>query len=208
MSRGLTAANVTQTTEDVLRPVIFVKLEFSDGTQYLHDSIGTITWGSNDWLGLCAFGGIGPMSEGATTTPYQIQLSLSGIDDTLLNEALVENVYGRAVTVYIGFQLESGALTTDPDAIWIGTMQNMLAVPGSEEGIALNCESRLSIFEKSYGKLQTDAQQQADHTGDTYFSFVPQMADQRLVWGGDGVTTRGGGRLEDDDPDFDPTDTR
>ena len=52
MSRGLSTAVVNALKSDVVRPVTFAKLDFSSSTMYVHDSIGTFTWGGNDWLGV------------------------------------------------------------------------------------------------------------------------------------------------------------
>ena len=58
MSRDFPTNVAAALIADHVATVTFVKLEFSSGTLYLHNSIGTYTWGSQNWLGVGDLGDI------------------------------------------------------------------------------------------------------------------------------------------------------
>lgn len=102
MSRGFPASYVAALNAGAYRPVTFAQLGYTGGTMYLHDSIGTIDWGGNSWLGVGVFGGISAIEEGSDTTPYALRLSLSGVDVSLATEVLRGEFSQQPVTLYFG----------------------------------------------------------------------------------------------------------
>ena len=64
MSRGLSSAVETALSQQHVAIVTFAKLEFPSGTVYVHNSIGTYNWDSQDWLGVGDLGAIGKVQEG------------------------------------------------------------------------------------------------------------------------------------------------
>ncbi len=195
MSRDIDAALVTASTSQYFKFNIFAKLEFDAATIYIHNGIGPLSFGGNEYLGVGDFGGISVIEEGPEISPYGISLILSALDSTFLNTALTLDYYMRPITIYIGAINSSGALVADPDELWSGKMDTMDIVTGQVNTIQLNCESDLAIFDKINGKRYSDAQQQADYPGDLFFQFLDQMVDSNVPWRGQGggVRTGGGG---------------
>lgn len=195
MSRDIDAALVTASTSQYFKFNIFAKLEFDAATIYIHNGIGPLTFGGNEYLGVGDFGGISVIEEGQEISPYGISLILSALDSTFLNTALTLDYYMRPITIYIGAIDSAGALVADPDELWSGKMDTMDIVTGQVNTIQLNCESDLAIFDKINGKRYSDAQQQADYPGDLFFQFLDQMVDSNVAWRGQGISVRtGGGR--------------
>ncbi|MDA0790255.1 MAG: hypothetical protein O2780_12460 [Proteobacteria bacterium] len=188
MSRDINAALVTASTDDVFRPIIFVAMAFDSGTIYVHNGIGTITWGGNPYLGVGDFGAIDAIAEGPDISPYAITLMLSGLDSSLMDEAENQDYYLRPITIYLGGMDGDGALVADPDEVWSGFMDVMEYVVGSENVIKLTCESAMAVFDRANASLYTNESQQAAHTGDTIFEYLTQMQDAKLNWKGEGVT--------------------
>lgn len=213
MSRGLAGALVTAAESNHIRPLIFVKLEFDSGTMYLHDGIGTFTWsdpddGSQDWLGLGDFGGISGVEESTELSPFEINLVLSGIDADNMDEVLNQQFYLRPVTVYMGaLNVETGVLVADPDEVWSGFMDKSAVTLGEENAIAVTCESELSMFERSNGRVYSDADLQAEYSGDLWFEYLPSMTNAKIIWRGKGDATNFGGPGDGStyDPYRDPT---
>lgn len=174
--------------------VTFVKLEFASGTLYLHNSIGTYTWGSQDWLGVGDLGDISAIEEGAEISPYKITLSLSGIDSTISNAALNEDYYMRPVTLYIGALDADDDLLADPTEVWSGFMDQMNVSLGSDNGddISLVAESELAKFDRASNLKYTDANQQAAYNGDLFFGFLKDIEGAKIQWGSAGVASTAG----------------
>ena len=195
MSRGIAANNSTEATSPVALPVTFVKLEFDsvNGVQYVHNSLGTITWGGNDWLGVGDLGEIGVIQEGEEVSPYKLTLTLSGLDATIMDETTNQNYYGRPVSIYVGFLLQdTHVLTADPDLYWSGKIDAMAANLGSVNSVQLTAESDLAIFDKANGALYTDSNLQEEFPGDLFFQYLPQIKDLKLRWSGETKFFNGG----------------
>lgn len=197
MSRDLASNTAAQYAATHVNPIIFVKLEFdtaapnSTGTIRLHNGLGTYNWDANDgagvraWQGTGDLGQISAIEEGDEISPYSIQLTLSGIDTSIAAEAARETYYQRPVTLYIGALNASDELVATPDVIWTGFIDTMDAVLGGDNGdsIILTAESELAMFDRSSNYLYTNAQQQSDSSGDTFFTHLQEMEDLTLDWG-------------------------
>ena len=185
MSRGFPSDVLTALSSEHVALVTFAKLEFPSGTLYLHNSIGTYTWGGNDWLGTGDLGEISQLEEGAQISPYKITLSLSGLDATISGAALTEDYYLQPVTVYIGVLNANDVLIADPTIVWEGAMDQMELSVGAADGdvIVLTAESELARFDKASNLKYTDAQLQSDSAGSLGFEFMADIEGAKIRWG-------------------------
>ena len=192
MSRDLASNTAASYAASHVNPIVFVKLEFdpsSAGTIRLHNGLGTYTWndgsGNVNWFGTGDLGQIGSIQEGDQISPYNIELTLSGLDAGLVAEAVKEVYYQRPVTLYVGALNDDDQLVATPDVIWNGFIDTMDVRLGGDNGdmLALSAESELAMFERSANLLYTNASQQAKFSGDTFFTHLQEMQDITLDWG-------------------------
>ena len=185
MSRGFPSNVLTALSAQHVALVTFAKLEFPSGNLYLHNSIGTYTWGGEDWLGTGDLGEISEIEEGADVSPYKITLSLSGLDPDISAAALTEDYYLQPVTVYLGVLDFSDDLIADPTIVWEGAMDQMTVSVGAESGdvISLTAESELARFNKASNLKYTNAQLQKDFSGDLGFDLMADIDGAKLRWG-------------------------
>jgi len=185
VSRGFPSDVLTALSSEHVALVTFAKLEFPSGTLYLHNSIGTYTWGGNDWLGTGDLGEISQLEEGAQISPYKITLSLSGLDATISGAALTEDYYLQPVTVYLGALNANDVLIADPTIVWEGAMDQMELSIGAADGdmIVLTAESELARFDKASNLKYTDAQLQSDSAGSLGFEFMADIEGAKIRWG-------------------------
>jgi hypothetical protein len=162
-----------------------VELGFTSGTLYVHDSLGTYTWGGNDWLGLGDFAGISSVEEGADVSPYSINLTLSGLDAGLVSTALTENYFMRPVDVYLGLLSETDALIDTPIQLWSGFMDVMSMTAGADGGDSINltAESELSKFDRSANLRYTHTMLQKRDSSDKFFEFLKDIEGVKVTWG-------------------------
>ena len=200
MSRGFPANVATALAQQHVAIVTFAKLEFPSGTLYVHNSLGTYTWDSQDWLGVGDLGSISQVEEGIDVSPYAITLTLSGLDSTISGAALTEDYFMRPVTVYMGVLDADDALIADPTQIWAGFMDQMNVSLGSDGGdaIQLIAESELSRFDVSRNLMYTNAAQQERYSGDLFFSHIHKVQGAKFNWGARTAGTDGTFDLEDD----------
>lgn len=194
MTRDIGASNVTETGLASLWEVVLVKLEF--GTPlYVHSSIGTITYDSNDYLGVGDFGSVSDARESEILGPNPLTLQLSGINSSLISEALDAGSYGDKVTIYIGYRLDDGTLVADPWLAWRGTFEFATIQQGSNNVVSITLKHDLATLAEVNGRRFTDEDQQQEYSGDTGFAFVADMVSIRLNWGGGPTLT--GSRTND-----------
>jgi hypothetical protein len=191
MSRGLDASNISAVDDVVVRPVVFCEIKYDSptGTLYFHDNIGDITaddWGgtSRTWSGLGDFGSISQIEEGKDVSPYKVDLILSGIDATIANAHLSDDTILREVYLSIGFIGLDRVVLADPHPMWAGRVDDVQVAVGSQSVIRVSCESQLAAFEKTNGRLQNDADHQAEFSGDLFYKYLPQMVEAKFRWGG------------------------
>ena len=190
MTRLLSAANLTAATSGHVRPVNFAQLDFDTATVYCHDGLGTFTWGGQNWLGVGQMGNVNRVQEAETINPYKLELTLSGLDPTLANEALNNQPYNRAISLFIGFLDASEQLVADPDEMWSGTIQQMNLTAGENNTCTIIAESDLIKLEKTNGYLFNDRSQQDRFTDDVLFEYQSQIIDAKPVWLGPTRTGR------------------
>lgn len=185
MSRGFPTAVATALAQQNVAIVTFAKLEFPSGTVYLHNSLGSYTWGGHDWLGVGDLGSISQVEEGLDVSPYAITLTLSGLDATISGAALTEDYYLHGVTVYLGVLDTDDVLIDTPTQIWAGFMDQMNMTVGADGGdaIQLVAESELSRFNKSLNLMYTNTAQQERSTGDLFFNFLHKIEGAKINWG-------------------------
>tara|TARA_X000001382_G_scaffold21291_2_gene12919 strand:+ start:6977 stop:7618 length:642 start_codon:yes stop_codon:yes gene_type:complete len=185
MSRGFPSNVLTALASQHVALVTFAELQFPSGTVYLHNSIGTYTWGGHDWLGVGDLGEISQIEEGADVSPYKITLSLSGLDATISGAALTEDYYMHPVKVYLGVLDADDVLLADPTIVFEGAMDQMNVSVGASGGdvISLTAESELARFDRASNLKYTDTQLQSDFSGDVAFEFMADIEGAKIRWG-------------------------
>lgn len=209
MSRGLSSLNATAASQRHVRKITFIELRFDapTGTQYLHDGVGSYTWGGHTWTGLGALGAIGDVEESDDLSANGTVYQLSGVNSTLLGEALAEQIYERLAIRYEGFIDDNGALVDTPHELRRDFMHTMPTVRGGEvDTITLNCESEMIRDNRAPGGMFSDEDQQVLFASDTGFQYVPQMIDAQVQWGPGGEKVRFTDPLNPREPGGRPSD--
>ena len=183
MSHGLDASQIAATEGPVVRPICMVRLDFPVQSVLAHSGVGTITYNSEDYLGVGNYGGISAVKEGLESRPYNISLSLSGIPTTLINEVLAEHYQGREAKIFIVlYDVEHQAIGA-PVLIWKGKMDYPDIELGETATAAVSCRSWMADWDRPRVRRYSHADQQDRYPGDNCFEFVAQMIDKTLIWG-------------------------
>jgi hypothetical protein len=190
--RAMTTDVIAQLQAGTVYPALFCSAQFLDGTIYVWSGYGTFSWNGQTWIGLGKFGGISAIPEGTGTdttglpgtVSHGITLTLSGVPNDLLSEALNQCQQGLPVSLWLGFLTPQGAIIADPVLLWAGRSD----VPTIKEGpetstIELTVENSLIDLERARERHYTDADQQLFYPGDTGFQYVPAVQAWNGAWG-------------------------
>ena len=191
MRRGLHADNLSHVQGSHVHEVILAKLEFGTPV-YVHSGIGTITYDSNDYVGVGDFGTFSAPRESETLGPVSVTLTLSGFDATFLTEALDASSYGDKVTLFAGYRSDDGTLVADPWPFWKGRVDYMAAGRGATNSISLIAQHDLSVLGEIDGAKFSDEDQRQRYSSDQGFEFVAEQATMKLTWGRATVNTGDG----------------
>jgi hypothetical protein len=190
-TRDISAANISALEGSVVRPILFVRLDFDVTVRRFHTEIGPRTathpdHGAEVYTGVGDFGGIvGDVTESIGSAPLEVRIALSGINSALITESLGDDYHLRDVDIMLGLDNASGSLVADPVILWGGYMDK----PGFtfEKGKAdliMTCESKATRLQETPDLRFTDEQLQAEYSGDLAAEYVFRMPDIILEWGG------------------------
>lgn len=183
---NISASMLTAIQSSSFQPALLVEMHFVSGVSYVWNGRGTLSWNSHSWLGVGNFGSISVIEEGATVSARGITLALSGIDASMLADALQEMQVGLPAVVYLGIfdPANPGVLFNTPLTSWAGRMdQPTIDVDGTTASISINCENRLVVMDVAVDRRYTNDDQQIDHPGDLGFQFVNSIQEQTVYFG-------------------------
>jgi|TARA_R110002126_G_scaffold79654_1_gene197616 hypothetical protein len=188
MSRDITSAFNTAITSKVVRPLMAVELEFSDGTLRMWNGYGDITMtaggSSQTFTGAGDLLGISEIEESDILSMSGVTLTLSGIKSSLISTALSAQYTNRNGAIYLGLFDTSANVIADVYTLFKGKMDVLNISEGQQTTmIQLKLESRLVSFEKASNRMYTLEDQKVDYSNDLGFEFIPDLQDKEIIWG-------------------------
>ena len=188
MARNITTAFKNAITSKVVRPIMAVELDFSDGILKMWNGYGDLTMNaggsSKTFIGQGDLLNISGVEESSTLSMSGITLTLAGIKSSLISTALSANYTNRDGSLYLGLFDASRNVIADVYTIFKGKMDVLNIQEGQETTvITLKLESRLVTFEKPANRMYTLEDQKVDFPNDLGFEFIPDLQDKEIIWG-------------------------
>ncbi len=188
MARTLTAGMQTAIAAENGDFVHFIELAFSGGTQRLSTGTVDMSWDSQTWDAIGGALGVNAVTESSDLSAGGVELTLSGVDQTILALLLSQFYIGRTVRVWL-VHLSGGAVVADPVLIFAGYMNGGWTVrdvrPNEGSGtvtITGRVVSRLADLDLRRGIQTNVTSHQAVYAGDMFFEHVSTLATQPIVW--------------------------
>jgi hypothetical protein len=172
-----------------------VELAFPSGTVRVHNSVGTLSFGGNDYFGVGAFGSISPMEESIDLVDNPVTVNLSSITQEIIDAIKTDNIFGRDADIYLGALNADDELEGTPTNWISGYMEHASLLVGTENGVSISIQTRASRLKLRNGKRFTLEDHQQDYSGDLFFEYLSDTIEAQVQWGGDKVDTgySGGG---------------
>jgi hypothetical protein len=183
VSRFESAANETASEQPHVTLAIAAELAFVSGALRVTDAIGTIEIGGNDFQGRGEMWSVDRVEEGIDVTSNPVELTLSGVDASLISKVTTENYQRRAANLYIVWYNPANNEPWDvPEGFWSGYMDvGRVTLGRDESSIKMRCED--SLRRASLISRYTDADQQLAYAGDRGLELVPKIPGFRGKWG-------------------------
>lgn len=188
MARDITTAFKNAIEGSVVKPIVGVELEFSDGTLRFWNGYGNLTMtaggSSKVFAGAGDMLGVSEIEESSTLSMSGVTLTLAGIKSSIIATALGANYTNRKGAIYLGLFDTSNNVIADVYTIFKGNMDVMNIQEGADTClITLKLESRLITFEKASNRMYTLEDQKVDFPNDIGFEFIPDLQDKEITWG-------------------------
>lgn len=181
---GLDTAIVNRLGADHQELFFAIKAEFDTSTIRLWTGTDDLTIGGATYTGAGSLLDISDVEETQELKSSGLSITLSGMDQTVLDYALAENYQNRPITLYLGYLSGSTNETVGTLTLFKGRMISM-TVNDTPDGanINLDCENRLVDLNRPSNFRYTKDSQEFLHTGDKGFDRVASLQDKEIIWG-------------------------
>lgn len=192
--RPLTPAVVERLQSDHLSPVIFCEILFRSGYGRYWTGIGLVPWNGFVWTGTGTLGTITPIKESVDVRADGITLTMTGIPQEAIEQALEDTIPGLPCKIWFGVLDEMSNVIADPYMAFAGRTDVPTVAEGGESAtISLTIENRLIDLKRSRERRYTNQDQQLISVGDLGFEYVEQLQEWNGTWGKAGGSQGVGG---------------
>ena len=168
-----------------VQPFFAVRMDFDGDIVTVWNGYGEITIDSETYVGSADFLNLREIIETSEVQANSVNVTLTGLDASLVSAALSESYQGRSLKIYFGFLDNTGAIIDTPYIIFSGRMDVMtIEDAGATANIGVTAESRLIDLDRSRTRRYTSEDQKIDYPNDKGLEMVASLQDKQITWGG------------------------
>lgn len=198
MTRTLTAGMQTAVAGETASIVHFVELASSGGTTRLCTAPQDVEWDSQTWSGFGGHLAVGAVEETPDGSGNGVELTLSGVDQTIISVLMNNQVRGYTVQLWRAHINSSGAVVSDP--LDFGTYYQLqeyrITETRPKEGRG-TCTVKTRVVPPhmarrgprpvrcSYSSHNDMLARAGATTGDTFFQNLAGVVNREIFWGQD-----------------------
>ena len=183
--KNISAAGLTALNSNHFEMLVALEMELTDTyTARLHTGLGDKTIEGEVYSGVGSLGEISPIKKQGTAKPSGITVSLSSIDNTLLQHALLDNYQGRPARVIVCLLLADTLEIFETRTEFVGKVNTMNIISGKEGKVSVKIDNRLIDWKRANNSKYTQEDYERGLTvaqaGDTFFSFINQVITKEI----------------------------
>lgn len=168
--------------EQHINLVLAAEILFDSGPTRVHSGTGNVVINGNNYIGIGLLGKVDKVSEQNTTSATQLNLTLAGLEPTMIATILNENCVGKQASMFIAV-LDDDFTLISYDMMFRGRIRNTALLAGSKGAINLTVSNIFEEWSQPKTWRYTDESQRSLHADDRIFRYVAQMADRSIFWG-------------------------
>ena len=189
--QGIDATAAVRLAEEHAHMVFAIKAEFDTSDILLHTGLGDLNLPTGSGNANESYTGAGTLLSVSDIEDTQdlsstgVVFQLSGMNETVLNYALVENYQNRPISLFLAF-IDAGSDTANGVmTVYRGRMTSMAITDSPEAGIniTLSTENRLVDLRRPSNIRYTSESQAFLFSNDTGFDAVEKAVDLEILWG-------------------------
>lgn len=192
--RNASSAWLAELAKERTEPFHLFEAHFDSGVVRATDAPFAIAWGGNSYLANGHFLAFSGITENKELRETRCTVTLSGVDQAWIANALEQNYLDRRLVIYKAFLEHQGSIGIDPVPLFDGLMDYPVieedADPASPPSPGVgNCRvtveagAHWSDFGRRPGRHTNDVEQQLHFSGDKFFEFVSEQ-NRQIMWGG------------------------
>ena len=170
--------------QDTVPACLAVEIHYPNGAVRVHSGVGDITVNGYSYKGVGALGGVDPVKQDSKTAPGRLNLSLTGLDGTLLTEVLNTKCQGSIAKVWL-VVLDKDEIFVSATLLFSGRVSSQRIKYGKKAAITVELVDRLADWERGITDRFSDESHQARQPNDHFFRYITQMAEKPIYWGSD-----------------------
>lgn len=183
MPRTIDSAMLGGLLSNAIVPAFLADLTFATGVTRVWSGVGNLTWNGNTYSGVGSLGAVGDVVEGLQVRAEGTTVMLSGIDSTILNDALSEIQIGAPATLWFAL-LSQGKILGSPYPLYVGVIDKPTIHTGvTTSTVSLAIENRMMMLQRPTARRYTSADQRYYYPNDCGFQWVEVLNDASFRWG-------------------------
>ncbi|OHV12113.1 hypothetical protein [Kushneria phosphatilytica] len=178
---------VDMLSRETVRIVFAVYLDFQNTPALAHSGTGVLTIDGRTYQGVGSFGSIEPAKEElGGDSPTSLDLTLSGLDSSIVSSTLKDRCRGRDGKVYlVAIDDETGDYSAD--ILFSGKMDaasfNYSGNGDGANAVTVTINDRMTYWQRKGTERWTYENHKARHPGDDLFYAVAQLSEWPIYWG-------------------------
>jgi hypothetical protein len=167
-------------------PFFALEITFISKTFYLWSGPYPLTFNGQTWQGTADLGTVSSVTEKTSVEAVGSTVTLSGVDQSILEESLDDVQLGAPAIIYFGaIDPSTGQALGSPCTLFSGLVDKPTVVygPDTKCSISVNLESWLIRLSAGSMRRYTSADQRLRFPTDTLFGWVETLNDLSLKFG-------------------------
>lgn len=165
-------------------PIIFVQLVFASETVYACTLPAPYVWAGQTWQGTGDFGEVGSISESVDVNAQGTSVRLSGINASLIHEAIADVQIGAPAYVYLGALNPDLSLKGAPLCMFGGCIDKPSISMDARSGtITMALESKMVKLGRGQNRRYTSVDQRLKYPDDVAMAWIEALNDLALKYG-------------------------
>jgi hypothetical protein len=184
VSRDMSSAMSAELGAAVLRPVVFVYLDFLSAPVRMWNGIGNIEWDEEIWVGVGDLIDLGNIEEASDGTATSMVSTLAGVPSDLTAGVYQDQWQGREAVAWLGAIDADGALIEEPLQIRAGIMDSLGDSDDGQSAVfTMTIETPALDQGNNRAWRLTNETQQSFFPGDKGLEYTTVLSTVPLRWG-------------------------
>lgn len=169
-------------SRDSVRLAYFVELDLNPQA-LIHSGVGEITHKGKTYVGVGNLGSVDSVRQSGEMESNAVRLSLSGLDNGLLDLALTGKFILKNCRIYLGALDEDNKTVLAMDLLFSGFVANVNVNAGESNYIELSINNKMDKWRGGKPDRFSDESHLARHAGDNFFQYLAKTSTMDVRWG-------------------------